>query len=126
MVVTPHDHGGDVHLSDYPGLVFRVVWAHPLDPAGQLAHVELAFTDGPLAGLKVTGFSVWERRTSNARRNVTFPARTYHVHGERRSFALVRVDDHNFHQAPTDAHERLRAAVVAATEVIENLHAPTA
>ena len=32
---------------------------------------------------------VWEMRT-DARRNVTFPARQYTVNGERRSFALLR------------------------------------
>jgi len=44
---------------------------------------------GPLAGLKLIGFSIWERRTG-AGRNVTFPARQYSVNGERRSFALLR------------------------------------
>lgn len=43
----------------------------------------------PLAGLKLLGFAIWERRTG-AGRNVTFPARTYSVNGERRSFALLR------------------------------------
>ena len=43
----------------------------------------------PLAGLKLIGFAVWERR-GNLGRNVTFPARQYSVNGERRSFALLR------------------------------------
>jgi hypothetical protein len=61
------------------------------NPPGKLADVELHFTDaaGPLAGLKLIGFAVWERRTANGR-NVTFPARQYSVNGERRSFALLR------------------------------------
>lgn len=59
------------------------------NPAGKLADVELHFTDGPLAGLKLIGFSVWERRSGSGR-NVTFPARQYSVNGERRSFALLR------------------------------------
>jgi hypothetical protein len=42
-----------------------------------------------LEGLKLIGFSVWERRAGGGR-NVTFPARTYAVNGERRSFALLR------------------------------------
>jgi hypothetical protein len=58
-------------------------------PAGKLADAELQFTDGPLEGLKLVGFSVWERKTG-AGRNVTFPARSYAVNGERRSFALLR------------------------------------
>ena len=40
-------------------------------------------------GLKLVGFSVWERR-NGAGRNVKFPARQYSVNGERRSFALLR------------------------------------
>jgi hypothetical protein len=42
-----------------------------------------------LAGLKLIGFGIWERRTA-AGRNVTFPARQYSINGERRSFALLR------------------------------------
>ena len=57
-------------------------------PAGKLADVELHFTAGPLAGLKLIGFSVWEGKRGG--RNVTFPARSYSVNGERRSFSLLR------------------------------------
>ncbi len=59
------------------------------NPAGKLADAELHFTDGPLAGLKLIGFAIWERRGGTGR-NVTFPARQYSVNGERRSFALLR------------------------------------
>jgi hypothetical protein len=59
------------------------------NPPGKLADAELHFTEGVLQGLKLIGFSVWERRTGNGR-NVTFPARQYSVNGERRSFALLR------------------------------------
>jgi hypothetical protein len=59
------------------------------NPPGKLADAELHFTSGPLEGLKLIGFAVWERRTGNGR-NVTFPARQYSVNGERRSFALLR------------------------------------
>ena len=59
------------------------------NPPGKLAEAELHFSDGPLAGLKLIGFSIWERRGGNGR-NVTFPARSYSVNGERRSFALLR------------------------------------
>ena len=59
------------------------------NPAGKLADAELHFTDGPLGGLKLIGFSVWQLRSSRGR-NVTFPARQYSVNGERRSFALLR------------------------------------
>ena len=59
------------------------------NPPGKLADAELHFTEGVLAGLKLIGFGVWERRTGSGR-NVTFPARQYSVNGERRSFALLR------------------------------------
>lgn len=59
------------------------------NPPGKLADAELHFTDGPLDGLKLIGFSIWERRGGTGR-NVTFPARSYAVNGERRSFALLR------------------------------------
>jgi hypothetical protein len=58
------------------------------NPPGKLADAELHFTGGPLDGLKLIGFAIWERRTGG--RNVTFPARQYSVNGERRSFALLR------------------------------------
>jgi hypothetical protein len=63
------------------------------NPPGKLADAELHFVDGPLDGLKLIGFTVWERRggsSGGAGRNVTFPARSYAVNGERRSFALLR------------------------------------
>lgn len=59
------------------------------NPPGKLADAELHFTSGPLEGLKLIGFGVWERKTGSGR-NVTFPARQYSVNGERRSFALLR------------------------------------
>ena len=58
------------------------------NPPGKLADAELHFSGGPLDGLKLVGFAVWERKTGG--RNVTFPARPYSVGGARRSFALLR------------------------------------
>lgn len=59
------------------------------NPPGKLADAELHFEDGDLQGMKLIGFSIWERRNGSGR-NVTFPARSYAVNGERRSFALLR------------------------------------
>jgi hypothetical protein len=59
------------------------------NPPGKLADAELHFTEGPLEGLKLIGFAVWERKSGTGR-NVTFPARQYSVNGERRSFSLLR------------------------------------
>lgn len=76
-------------------------------PAGKLADAELIFTDGPLAGLRLVGFAVWERRTGTGR-NVTFPARSYVQHGERRSYALLRPD------SDATAQNRLRDTILQA------------
>src|SRR5688572_9570259 len=70
-------------------MVVKVVPNAINNPPGKLADAELHFTDGPLEGLKLIGFGVWERRTGGGR-NVTFPARQYSVIGDRRSFALLR------------------------------------
>jgi hypothetical protein len=96
--ITPNDHG---------------------NPPGKLADAELHFTDGPLDGLKLIGFSVWERRGGSGR-NVTFPARQYAVNGERRSFALLRpiVD--------TAAQERVREFILDAYIEFEEQHTDSA
>ncbi len=82
------------------------------NPVGKLADAELHFTAGPLEGLKLIGFGIWERRGGSGR-NVTFPARQYAVNGERRSFALLRpiVD--------TAAQERIREFVLEAYATYE-------
>ena len=77
------------------------------NPAGKLADAELHFTEGPLAGLKLIGFGIWERRSGTGR-NVTFPARQYSVNGERRTFALLRpIND-------VQAQDRVRDAILLA------------
>ncbi len=70
-------------------MVVKIVPNGKGNPPGKLADAELHFSSGPLEGLKLIGFAVWERRTGNGR-NVTFPARQYTVNGERRSFSLLR------------------------------------
>ena len=39
------------------------------NPPGKLADAELHFTEGPLSGLKLVGFGVWERRGAGGRRS---------------------------------------------------------
>jgi hypothetical protein len=79
------------------------------NPPGKLADAELIFEDGPLAGLRLIGFGVWERRTGGGR-NVTFPARQYSVNGERRTFALLRPTDGD----TMSGHERIKDLILAA------------
>jgi hypothetical protein len=71
------------------GMTIKIAANDKGNPPGKLADAELHFTEGPLDGLKLIGFGIWERRGGNGR-NVTFPARSYSVNGERRSFALLR------------------------------------
>ena len=87
------------------------------NPPGKLADAELHFGAGPLDGLKLIGFSVWERRGGSGR-NVTFPARQYAINGERRSFALLRpiVD--------TSAQDGVREMILAAYAEAEAAAAP--
>ena len=81
-------------------------------PPGKLGEAELHFSEGALAGLKLIGFAIWERRGGSGR-NVTFPARSYSVNGERRSFALLRpiVD--------TTAQDKLREIILEAFQEYE-------
>lgn len=89
--ITPNDHGNQ---------------------PGKLADAEIHFTGGILDGLKLIGFSVWERRSGNGR-NVTFPARQYSVNGERRSFALLRPI------ADATAQDRIRELILDAYATYE-------
>ena len=88
-------------------MVVRITPNDKNNPPGKLADAELHFADGALEGLRLIGFSVWERRTGGGR-NVTFPARQYSVNGERRTFALLRpiVD--------STSQERLRELILQA------------
>jgi hypothetical protein len=70
-------------------MTIKIVSYEKGNPPGKLADAELHFSEGPLEGLKLIGFAVWEKK-NGAGRNVTFPARSFSVNGERRSFALLR------------------------------------
>ena len=86
-------------------------------PPGKLADAEVIFEAdaGPLSGMKLVGFAVWERRDGG--KNVTFPARQYSVNGARRSFALLRpsTEDRTTQDAIRDhildAYSRVDASV---------------
>jgi hypothetical protein len=73
----------------------------------KLADAELHFSGGELDGLKLIGFSVWERR-GGQRRTVSFPGRQYRVGEERRTFALLRPI------GSPDAQERVRELILDA------------
>ncbi len=88
-------------------MTIKIIAYEKGNPPGKLADAELHFHSGPLEGLKLIGFSVWERKSGTGR-NVTVPARQYSVNGERRSFALLRpVTD-------ASAQERIRDLILQA------------
>jgi hypothetical protein len=69
-------------------MIVKVIVNDKGTPIGKLAEAELHFDAAPLAGMKLTGFAVWERATGQ--RNVTFPAKSYSINGEQRTFAHLR------------------------------------
>jgi hypothetical protein len=83
------------------------------NPPGKLADAEIHFTEGVFDGLKLIGFSVWERRGAGGARSVTFPARSYAINGERRSYALLRPISTGAPQ------EKLRAMILEAYQEFE-------
>ena len=96
-------------------MTIKIVPNEKGNPPGKLADAELHFSSGPLEGLKLIGFAVWERKSGNGR-NVTFPARQYSVNGDRRSFSILRpiVD--------STGQERLRDLVLEAYASYEAEH----
>jgi hypothetical protein len=83
----PSDAGGP---SEEWFMTIKITPNEKGNPPGKVADAELHFGEGPLEGLKLIGFSIWERRGNAVGHNVTFPARQYSVNGERRTFALLR------------------------------------
>ncbi len=90
-------------------MTVKIVPNDKANPPGKLADAELHFADGPLDGLRLIGFAIWERRTGGGR-NVTFPARAFSVNGERRSFSLLRPI------ADSTAQNRIRDLILEAYE----------
>lgn len=76
-------------------------------PVGKLADAEIHFLEGELAGLKLVGFAIWQRRDRPGR-NVTFPARPFFVHGDKCNLPLLRAI------GDTGAQERVRELVLQA------------
>src|SRR6516225_4594974 len=76
-------------------------------PSSKLADAELHFAGGELDGLKLIGFSVWERRGGRGP-SVSVPGRQYRMGDERRTFALLRPI------ADASAQERIRDLVLQA------------
>ena len=98
-------------------MTIKIIANEKGNPVGKLADAEIHFESGPLDGLKLIGFSVWERKSGKGR-NVTFPARQYSVGGERRSYALLRPVGNTTSQDP------LRDLILEAYAEFETQHVP--
>lgn len=109
--IIPNDKGNPVGKLADAELHFPVC-AH-CDTTNPAAHRYPDCECQPLAGLKLIGFSIWERRGGSGR-NVTFPARQYSVNGERRSFALLRPAG-----LDSQAQNRIRDLILQAYEEYE-------
>lgn len=92
--------------------------AADFEAMGSAANAAALRTVLALDGLRLIGFSIWERRGGNGK-NVTFPARLYSVNGERRSFALLRPI------ADNAAQERVREVILQAYAEAEERAAQT-
>ena len=94
-------------------MIVKITQSDKNAPAGKLADAELHFNEGILDGLKLIGFTIWERRVGGGR-NVTFPARQYSVNGDRRTFSLLRPV-----AGDATAQERLRELILQAYSEFE-------
>ena len=118
IAITRNDHGNppgkladaELHFGA-PSALYEILNAGDtraaLAPDLRAALNAAALQAEALAGLKLIGFAIWERRGGGGR-NVTFPARQYSVNGERRSFALLRPI------ADANAQDNVRQAILDA------------
>ena len=92
----------------------RIIPNEQGNPPGKLADAEVIVEAdaGPLRGLKLVGFAVWERRDGG--KNVTFPARQYSVNGARRHVLLLRSSNRAL-----EAKEPLRQCILDAYSRLE-------
>lgn len=88
-------------------ITIKILSADPHAAPGKLADAEIHFDGGELDGLKLVGFAVWQKRDGIGQ-NVSFPSRQFTVHGERRTFSLLRWI------AKRNAQERLENLVLQA------------
>lgn len=62
-------------------------------PEKLLCEGEIVFEEGPLAGMKLVGFSLWRGGDDGV--YVTFPARAFGPEGDRKYFDLLRSAEGN-------------------------------
>ena len=70
-------------------IIVKILKSDQHSAPAKLADAEIHFAGGELDGLKLVGFAVWRKRDGSGQ-SVSFPSRQFIVHGERRSFSLLR------------------------------------
>ena len=70
-------------------IIVKILKSDQHSAPAKLADAEIHFAGGALDGLKLVGFAVWRKRDGNGQ-SVSFPSRQFTVHGERRTFSLLR------------------------------------
>ena len=60
-------------------------------PERLVSEAEIHFEEGPLAGMRLVGFSLW--RSAEGELYVTFPSRAFGIATERRFFDYLRASD---------------------------------
>ena len=96
------------------GLAVDIMPRHDDRFPQKLAEAAVYFTAGPLAGLCLLDFGVWQSREDPTKKNVSVPGRRYVVNGEQRTFGFLRIDhaldetkeDKRTYYAPLDGLKR--------------------
>jgi hypothetical protein len=89
-------------------------------PAALLAEVEVSITEGPLAGMKVTGIRVWRCKSEPDQEFVTLPGRQYETgEGEIRTYEYIRAMD-----GLGETVRAIRAQILAAYRQYRNVASP--
>jgi hypothetical protein len=83
-------------------------------PERLMFEVELHFTDGPLAGFKLVGFSVW--RDPEGQPYLTFPSRAFGAGTERRFFDYLRPQKPGNNEVAKALKARILAEALAERE----------
>ena len=81
-------------------------------PERLVTEAEIIFDDGPLAGAKLVGFSLW--RSPEGEVYVTFPSRAFGAGNERRYFDYLRAVD-----ASSEAVKRVKTWILEEYRKVE-------
>jgi hypothetical protein len=85
-------------------------------PEALLGSASVSIVDGPLAGVQIVGFDIWENKNGGV--FVTPPRRQYQKGKDRKSFAFVRASDPS-NRGP---FESLCSAIVAQFQAEQAAH----